>query len=204
MAIDKPAFSDYPSLLAKLKARVAQAQGRAALAVNAELVRLYWEVGQTINERQKKAGWGAKIVDRLSRDLRDYFPAMKGLSARNLKYMQYFAKECPDGKIGQLPVAQLTWVNIITILTSITDYKQREWYAAEASRESWSRTVLKLNIRDKLHLRRGKAVTNFSERLPQNQALLSLQALKDPYLFDFLGLGNEAHEREIETALGAI
>lgn len=217
MAIDKPAFSEYPSLLTKLKDRVAQAQGRAALAVNAELVRLYWEVGQTINERQKEAGWGAKVVDRLSRDLRDSFPAMKGFSARNLKYMQYFAKECPDGKIGQLAVAQigdtsaaeigqpavaqLTWVNIITILTSITDHKQREWYAAEASREGWSRTVLKLNIRDKLHLRRGKAVTNFSERLPQNQALLSLQALKDPYLFDFLGLGNEAHEREIETAL---
>lgn len=109
MSIEQTPLSDYPELLRHLKERVAQAQGRAALAVNSKLVQLYWEIGNAINERQKTEGWGSKVIDRLARDLRDAFPNMKGFSSTNLKYMRYFAENCPERSIGQQPADQLPW-----------------------------------------------------------------------------------------------
>lgn len=95
----------YQGLLEELKGRIRTAQSRAALAVNAELVRLYWEIGRTILERQASEGWGTKVVERLASDLKATFPGMKGFSSRNLKYMRTFAERCPDFQIGQQPAA---------------------------------------------------------------------------------------------------
>ncbi|MCT9810176.1 PDDEXK nuclease domain-containing protein [Acidovorax sp. Be4] len=187
--------------MAQLKGQIAQARQRAALAVNAELVQLYGRIGREILQRQQTKGWGAKVVDRLARDLKDAFPDMRGFSTRNLKYMAFFAQHCPDGLIGQQPAAQLPWFHIVTLLTQLGSTPERAWYAAQAVQHGWSRTTLVQQIKHQLHLRQGAAVTNFEARLPALDSALARDMLKDPYLFDFLGLGDEAQEREIESGL---
>ena len=191
----------YADWLNQLKQDIAKAQQRAALAVNAELVGLYARIGRDILLRQEAQGWGAKVIDRLAHDLKDAFPGMRGWSQRNLKYMAFFAQHCPEGQFGQQPAAQLPWFHIVTLLTKLDSAAEREWYAAQTVEQGWSRTTLELNIRNRLHQRQGAAVTNFVARLPAPESALANDTLKDPYLFDFLGLGNDAHEREIEDAL---
>jgi len=192
---------DYGAWLAELKRRIHGARQRAVLAANAEQIRLYHHIGCEILERQRRQGWGARVVDHLSADLRAAFPEMKGLSASNLKYMRVFAQECPDLLIGQRCVDQLPWGQILTLLTKLSDPALRAWYANEALEHAWSRDTLALQIKSALHLRQGAAVTNFAERLAPADARMAAQILKDPYHFDFLGLGPEAHERDIEGAL---
>lgn len=192
---------DYPGWLAELKSRIAGARQRAVLAANAEQIQLYHDLGRDILDRQAREGWGAKVIDRLSADLRAAFPDMKGLSSRNLKYMKYFAEVCPDRQFGQQSAAQLPWFHIVTLLTQVRDSDERAWYARQAVDQAWSRDTLTSQIRSRLHQRQGAALTNFDRRLPAPQAGLATQILKDPYRFDFLGLGDEAHERDIENAL---
>lgn len=192
---------DYADWLVSLKSRIASARQRATLAVNQELVRLYHHIGTEILERQTRQGWGAKVIDRLAADLRAAFPEMKGFSSRNLKYMKVFAEMCPAGLIGQQPAAQLPWFHIVTLLTKVSAVSEREWYAAQVIQQGWSRPTLDVHIKNQLHLRQGGAITNFDRQLPAPQAQLAIEALKDPYLFDFLGLGDEAVERDIENAL---
>jgi predicted nuclease of restriction endonuclease-like (RecB) superfamily len=193
--------ADYTQWLSALKRRIRGARQRALLSVNQEQIRLYHEIGQEILDRQRRQGWGAKVIERLSFDLRAAFPNMKGLSASSLKYMRFFAAECPDRRIGQQSADQLPWFHIVTLSTKLRDPALREWYAREAVVQSWPRETLNLQIRDQLHLRKGAAVTNFELRLARRQAGLANQILKDPYHFDFLGLGAEAHEHDIENAL---
>ena len=192
---------DYSGWLSSLKSRIAAARQRATLAVNQELVRLYHHIGAEILERQTRQGWGAKVIDRLAVDLRAAFPEMKGFSSRNLKYMKYFAQMCPAGLIGQQPAAQLPWFHLVTLLTKVSAIPEREWYAAQVLQHGWSRPTLEVHIKNRLHLRQGVAITNFDRHLPTPHAQLAIEALKDPYLFDFLGLGDEALERDIENAL---
>ncbi len=200
--------ADYAAWLAALKARVAAARTRAALAVNTEAIRLYHDIGTELLARRSEQGWGAKVVTRLARDLREAFPDMKGFSVRNLIYMRDFAEAYPEfgrqpaGQIVQQPAAQLPWFHIVLLLSKLKSPAEREWYAARAAAEGWSRATLEANIRDQLHRRTGVALTNFAEKLPDaGHAALAVQTLKDPYLFDFLGLANEAHELDIERAL---
>lgn len=192
---------DYADWLADIKNRVLAARSRAALAANAELIALYWQIGDDLLQRQQSANWGDKVLDRLASDLREAFPEMKGFSSRNLKYMRYFAEHCPRQAFGQQAAAQLPWFHVVTLLTKLADNGAREWYAQHAIAEGWSRTSLELSIRNRQHERQGQAVTNFGARLPAPHSELAHETLKDPYLFDFLGLGDEAHEREIENAL---
>jgi predicted nuclease of restriction endonuclease-like (RecB) superfamily len=179
---------------------VTAARQRAALAANAELIRLYWQIGRDILERQARQGWGSKVIERLARDLREAFPEIKGFSSSNVKYMRYFAEHCPDIRFGQQPADQLPWFHLVTLLTKAQP-ADREWYARKAIAEGWSRTTLELHIRNRLLERQGQAITNFEVRLPAQHSELAHETLKDPYLFDFLGLGDDAHEREIENAL---
>jgi len=192
---------DYSLWLTGLKDRISTARNRAALSVNQGLIRLYHQIGAEILERQTRQGWGARVIDRLAADLRDAFPDMKGFSSSNMKYMRFFAQMCPDLQIGQQPADQLPWFHLVTLLTKVSDPAAREWYAAQTIRHGWSRPTLDVHIKNQLHLRQGSAVTNFDRRLPEPHSLLAGEALKDPYLFDFLDLGNEAHERDIENAL---
>jgi predicted nuclease of restriction endonuclease-like (RecB) superfamily len=191
----------YADWLAQLKMDIARAQQRAALAVNAELVQLYGRIGRDILQRQAAQGWGARVIERLAQDLKDAFPDMRGFSSRNLKYMAFFAQHCPVGQFGQQPAAQLPWFHIVTLLTKLNVPAEREWYAAQAVQQGWSRSTLELHIKNRLMLRQGAAVSNFATRLPAADSALAIDTLKDPYLFDFLGLGDDAHEREIESGL---
>ena len=191
----------YIDWLAELKQRIHVAQQRASLAVNRELVLLYWQIGQGILERQASQGWGSKVVDSLARDLRNAFPEVKGFSPRNLKYMRAFAEAWPDGEFVQEVLAQLPWYHQLALLDKLSTAQERRWYAAQALENGWSRNVLVIQIETGLRQRTGSAVSNFSQRLPQPQSDLAHESLKDPYRLDFLGLGKEAHERAIEDAL---
>lgn len=196
------AFSaDYAAWLADLKQRIQGARQRAVLAANGEHIRLYHAIGLDILARQRDQGWGSRVIDRLSADLRAEFPDMKGLSTANLKYMRFFAQECPDLRIGQRTADQLPWFHIVTILTKLEGPDLRGWYAEQALARGWSRDLLALEIKNQLHRREGAATTNFGATLAPDLAGAAANVLKDPYHFDFLGVGDEAHERDIESAL---
>lgn len=191
----------YAEWLADLKTRIHTAQQRATLAVNRELVLLYWQIGRDILDRQAEQGWGAKVIDRLSHDLRTAFPEMKGFSSRNLKYMRAFAEVWPDSGFVQAVLAQLPWYHQLALLDKLDDGEARRWYAAKAIENNWSRNILVMQIETGLKERSGAAVNNFESRLPKSHSDLARESLKDPYRLDFLGLGEEAAERDIENAL---
>lgn len=196
-----PTSKSYRELLASLKSRIQTAQVRAAVAVNRELVLLYWAIGKEILTRQQEQGWGAKIIDQLSKDLRQSFPGIEGFSARNLKYMRALAEAWPDEAIVQEPLAQLTWYHNLTLLEKTKAADERLWYARAAIQNGWSRNVLLIQIESGLYHRQGRAITNFEKTLPSPQSDLAQQLIKDPYNFDFLSLTQEAQERDLEQGL---
>jgi predicted nuclease of restriction endonuclease-like (RecB) superfamily len=196
-----PPPADYAEWLADLKTRIHGAQQRASLAVNRELVLLYWQIGHDILNRQAAQGWGAKVIERLAQDLRTAFPEMKGFSRANLLYMRAFAEAWPDAEIVQQAVGHLPWGHNLVLLSKLKDSTQRLAYAQRALQHGWSRSVLTHHIESRLLEREGRAQTNFALSLPAQGSDLAQAALKDPYLFDFLGVSAEADERAIESAL---
>lgn len=201
MAENTAVARSYAALLADIKDRIQRSQVRAAVAVNRELVLLYWGIGAEISRRQQAEGWGTKVIENLSRDLKRSFPEMAGFSARNLKYMKAFADAWPDEQIVQQVVAQLPWGHNVRLLDKVGSPEERTWYAAQAIQNGWSRTVLEMQIEGGLFRRQGKALTNFGQTLPAPQSDLAQQLLKDPYNFDFLTLAKDARERELEAGL---
>jgi predicted nuclease of restriction endonuclease-like (RecB) superfamily len=191
----------YRAFLADLKARLRAAQVKAVVAVNAELVCVYWRIGRDILARQEEEGWGAHVIDRLSRDLRAAFPEMKGFSPRNLKYMRAFAAAWRDESFVQQVAARLPWFHVCVLLDRVKEPSRREWYARKAVEHGWSRHILIAQIESALHERAGKALTNFKAVLPAPQSELAQQTLKDPYVLDFLTLGPDAQERDLERGL---
>ena len=196
-----PSAETYASLLATIKERIYSAQVRATVAVNQELVSLYWGIGREIVARQRQEGWGKNIIPRLAKDLSSQFPEMKGLSPRNLGYMKAFAEAWPEEPILQQAAAKLPWFHNCILLDKVKDHQERLWYINQAIENGWSRNVLVLHIESGLYRRQGKALTNFERTLPAPQSDLAQQLLKDPYNFDFLTISKEAHEREIEAGL---
>lgn len=191
----------YKELFEDLKNRIHTSQLRAGLAVNKELILLYWDIGRQILHRQKEEGWGTKVIDRLARDLNREFPEMKGFSSRNLKYMRAFAAAYQNEAFVQEVLAQITWYHNITLIDKVKNSSEREWYIRQTIENGWSRNILVLQIENNLYHRQGKAVSNFRKTLPSPQSDLAHQTLKDPYIFDFLTLDKEAHERAIEKEL---
>jgi len=171
------------------------------MTANAAMVLLYWDIGCAILERQQREGWGARVIDRLSADLRREFPDMQGLSPRNLKYMRAFAAAWPNREIVQQVAAQIPWFHNCVLLDKVADPEARLWYARKAREEGWSRNMLAVHIERRLHERQGKAVTNFPATLPPTDPDMAAQVFKDPYLFDFLGTAEPRREREVEQAL---
>lgn len=192
---------DYATLLSALKVRIRAARLRAAVAVNQELILLYWSIGKDIFERVSAEGWGTKVVQRLARDLRRDFPEMTGLSPRSLSYMRAFAAAYPDRQVVQQVVAQLPWGHNLRLLDALKDSEHRLWYARQAVEHGWSRAVLVHQIESGLIDRRGKAITNFGQTLPKPQSDLAHELMKDPYDFEFLALADEVSERELERGL---
>ena len=193
--------ADYAILLSEIKSRVQAAQVRAALSINRELVLLYWQIGSEIGARQAQQGWGAKVIERLARDLKAAFPDMAGFSPRNLRYMRDFAAAWPDSEIVQQVVAKLPWGHNVRLLDKVRDAETRLWYARATVEYGWSRAVLEHQIETRLIARQGQAITNFARTLPPPQSDLAQQTLKDPYNFDFLTLGEDARERHLEAGL---
>ena len=151
--------------------------------------------------RQQQQGWGTKVLERLSRDLHYAFPDMKGFSLSNLKYMRAFAAAYPAETIVQQLAGQLPWFHNCVLLDKVKDPTEREWYARQTIQFGWSRTVLVHQIESGLYRRQGKALSNFDRTLPAPQSELAQQVLKDPYDFDFLTLGQDAHERDLQSGL---
>jgi predicted nuclease of restriction endonuclease-like (RecB) superfamily len=192
---------DYYDFLRELKGGILEAQVRAVISVNRELVLLYWQIGRDILNRQQQRGWGAKVIDNIAADLQKAFPEMKGFSSRNLKYMRSFAEAYPDEQFVQQVVAQIPWGHNLRILDAVKVPVEREWYIRQTIEQGWSRNMLVHQIESGLYRRQGKADTNFSRTIPDAQSELAQQLLKDPYNFDFISLGKEAQKRELENAL---
>jgi len=194
-------MKDYLQILQNLKDQIRQARLGAIISANAGLLKSYWQIGNTILQQQSREGWGTKIIDRLSADLKDEFPDMKGLSVRNLKYMRAFAEAYPDGEFVQAALAQITWYHHLTLLDKVKDPQQRMGYIQETAQNGWSRDVMVYQIESKYIERKGIAQSNFKEILPQPFSDLAQQTFKDPYLFDFIALADNYRERDLENPL---
>ncbi|MBA7630134.1 putative nuclease YhcG [subsurface metagenome] len=224
----------YSGLLTDIKTRIRQAQTRAVMSASAEMIMMYWDIGRMVEERQHLEGWGVAVIPRLSRDIRNDLPEIKGFSERNLKRMIRFYREYPGlvekvpQAVAQLPeqeanekgphvvtlltdlsvleklqqlVAKIPWGQNFLLIEKVKDLSTRLWYMQRTIENGWSRDVLQTMIKTKAHERQGKAVTNFEAHLPAFQSDLTQQALKDPYIFDFLTLDEPLRERELETGL---
>lgn len=191
----------YSDFLTSLKSRIQQERIKTVLSANSAMVMLYWDIGASILERQKVEGWGAKVVDRLSFDLKEAFPDMKGFSSRNLKYMRKFAESWKDRQLVQRTVAQIPWRSNLTLLDKLKDSKQRLWYAQKTLENGWSRDILSLQIETQLHKRVGNATSNFDLALPPDDSDMASHIFKDPYLFDFLGTDDPRREAELEQKI---
>jgi predicted nuclease of restriction endonuclease-like (RecB) superfamily len=217
--VGKGAIMNYPALLEEITDRIRQGRFRATMAVNAELLALYWDVGRIINVQRSAEGWGAKVIHRLARDIHNDLPEIKGFSERNLKRMFAFYNEYRKLLIGPTPVAQptpetsgtaddillgyvlrLPWAHN-AVLLGIKNITARLWYMTQTLEHGWSKDWLIGQIKQNAYERQGKSVTNFVMRLPAPQSALAQESLKDPYIFDFLTLEEPFHERELETGL---
>ena len=195
--MDVPYFELRDSIITRIK----ETRLRYIMHANAGMIELYWNIGKDILQRQESEGWGARVIDRLSADLKEEFPEMEGFSPRNLKYMRQFAENWVDSTIVQQPVAQLQWRSIIILLTKVKDNPEREWYAEKALENGWSSNVLHHMIEMRFFERKGKAVTNFEGTMPPKESDMAVQTFKDPYLFDFIGTAQARREAEVERAL---
>jgi predicted nuclease of restriction endonuclease-like (RecB) superfamily len=202
--VAKKAFllpENYGECLEGLKSRIRSAQVRAALAVNRELIILYWHMGQEISLQVNQKKWGSKVIEQLSKDLKQAFPDMSGFSPRNLQYMKSFAIAYRDEVILQQVVAQLPWGHNVILLDKLEFQEERLWYAQQAIENGWSRDVMVLQITTSLYNRVGGTMNNFQQALPPAQSDLVQQILKSPYNFEFLTLSREVQERELERGL---
>ncbi|MEM7127289.1 MAG: PDDEXK nuclease domain-containing protein [Chloroflexota bacterium] len=193
--------ADYAALLRDLKTKIHESRLRTVLSVNAALILLYWEMGQAILQKQDSEGWGAKVIDRLSHDLKLAFPEMKGFSPRNLKYMRAFAAAWPEKEIVQRVIAQIPWRSNLALLEKLKSREERFWYAQKTVEQGWSQPILVHQIELRLYDRQGKAINNFNLALPPADSDMAMQIFKDPYIFDFLGSTPPRLESELEKGL---
>jgi predicted nuclease of restriction endonuclease-like (RecB) superfamily len=192
------AYFDFRNAIVE---RVKSTRLSVILQANQSMIELYWNIGNDILRKQEAEGWGARVIDRLSADLRDEFPEMDGFSARNLGNMKRFAKAWPNPEILQQPVAKIQWRSILKLLSKIQDNETREVYAARALEYGWSSNVLHHMIDMRFIEREGRAVTNFSSSIPPTDSDMATQVFKDPYIFDFVGTAEARREAEVEYTL---
>lgn len=190
----------YLSIIENIKSKIGNAQFKAAVSVNRELVMLYYNIGLIINENKI---WGNKFIENLARDIKLAFPNSTGYSVRNLKYMAKFAAKYPDAEFVQEVLAQITWYHHIALMDKIKDTSKAIWYAENTIKNGWSRNVLVHQIESGLYERQAIAekISNFETRLPAPQSELAIQTMKDPYIFDFIPFKEDMVERDIENAL---
>ncbi|MBS0624377.1 MAG: DUF1016 family protein [Verrucomicrobia bacterium] len=196
----------YNEFLKEIKEKIRNTQLKAAIAASRELIKLYWELGRDIVEKQEREGWGSKVLERISKDLQNEFPGVEGFSRANIFRMRAFfsAYEKVAQAVRQfesLPIFDIPWGHNILLLQKIKDNDERLWYASKAIEHGWSRSILTIWIENNLYRREDKAITNFKMTLPAPQSDLAQQTLKDPYVFDFLTLHKEHLEKDLENGL---
>lgn len=195
-------ISEYKDWINNLKGKVQNAQSKVALSVNQAVLDLYWEIGKEIEVKLKNANWGTKIIDQISKDLMLEFPNIKGFSKRNIYAMrQWYSFYSQISSFVPQAVAQIPWGHNRLIISKTKDIDEALFYINETIHNSWSRDMLEIQISDGLYNRKGKAITNFENTLPEQQSKLAINILKDPYNFDFLGLENDALEKAVEDEL---
>ncbi len=192
---------NYKRFIQDLKIQIQKERLQSILSANSAMILMYWDIGKAILTQQETEGWGSKVIDRMSHDLKEAFPEMSGFSPRNLKYMRKFAECWNDRSIVQRTVAQIPWRSNITLLDKIKDPKLRLWYAQKTIENGFGRDMLVFQIESQLHLREGNSMTNFKTALPPIDSDLATQSFKDPYIFDFIGNSNHIKERELEQKL---
>ena len=191
----------YAAFIGELKARIAQERIKTVIAANASMIIMYWEIGNRILQQIQNEGWGTKVIDRMSYDLKESFPDMQGFSPRNLKYMRKFAEAWTDFEIVQRTVALISWRSNITLLDKLKDPETRLWYAQQTIQNGFGKDMLVIQIETQLHKRQGAAMHNFQKALPPADSDLTAQIFKDPYIFDFLGTADPRKEAELEQKL---
>ena len=196
-----PLPTDYNQLLADVKERIRSAQYAALKAVNTELVGLYWDLGRMIVERQNQAAWGTSVVEQLSQDLRREFPGVTGFSVQNLWYMRQFYMEYREHEKLQPLVGEIAWAHNLAIMSKCKDPLEREFYLRMTRKFGWSKNVLIHQIDNQSYEKSLLGQTNFDQTLTPALRAQAKLAVKDEYTFDFLELGAEHSERELERAL---
>ncbi len=191
----------YQSFLKDIKERILSAQYEALKAVNKELIALYWDLGKMIVERQEEEGWGKSVVERLAKDLQKEFPGIKGFSVQNLWYMRQFYLTYRDNEKLQPMVGEISWSKHIIIMSKCKDDLEREFYIKMTKKFGWTKNVLIHQIESQAYERFLLNQTNFDQTLPEKYHHQAKLAVKDEYTFDFLELGEEHSERELELAL---
>jgi len=193
--------NDYIKLLAEIKERIRTAQYAALRAVNKELIALYWDIGQMIVSRQQEETWGRSIVQQLAADLRNEFPGIGGLSASNLWRMKLFYEAYAGNEKLAPMVREIGWTHNLIILERCKDYLQREFYMRMTRRLGWTKTVLIHQIDNQTYEKTLLSQTNFDQTVSEDIRAHAKLAVKDEYTFDFLELGDEYNERQLEQAL---
>ncbi|MEM9218513.1 MAG: PDDEXK nuclease domain-containing protein [Cyanobacteria bacterium P01_F01_bin.150] len=205
MASRKKALpDDYPEFLNELKLRIKARQLSAALAINRELIELYWEIGQQIVQRQESSEWGDSILSQIERDLKQDLPNIKGFSRRNLYRMRLMYLTYRDqGEFVPQAVTQIPWGHNVMLLEKIKDPLERTWYVEQTIKEGWSRNVLAHQIDSELYTRQKHSIKshNFTQTLSSEQSELAQQTLKDPYIFNFISDQGNIKERELQKSL---
>jgi predicted nuclease of restriction endonuclease-like (RecB) superfamily len=195
----------YRAWLGDLKARFRQVQLKAAVAVNTELLQFYWALGADIVARQVEQSWGSGFLEKLSQDLMQEFPEMKGFSKRNLeqirRWYSFWSTPPAIAKQAASQLLAIPWWHNVVIITKCQSHTEALYYVQQTQAHGWSRAVLTHQIENGLWQREGKALSNFAQTLPTPQSDLAAQVLKDPYVFDFLSLTPEHTERELERGL---
>ncbi len=192
--------NEYLEIVESIKDEIKSAQYKAVVNVNRELIVLYYNIGMIIN---KYKSWGNKFIDNLAADIKLSFPNATGYSVRNLKYMAKFASTYPEKEFVQQLVAQIPWGHNVVLMDKISDEVIRKWYIQQSIEQGWSRNVLVHQIESGLYERQvlSDKITNFEKCLVPSQSELAVQAMKDPYIFDFIPFKEDMVERDIEQAL---
>jgi predicted nuclease of restriction endonuclease-like (RecB) superfamily len=193
--------SDYQDFVKKIKEKIYQSQVKALQAVNRELLVLYTEIGRSIVEKQEQLGWGKSIIENLAKDLQNEFPGMQGFSARNLWLIRSFYIEYKENIKLQPLVAEISWSHNVILMEKCKNLLEREFYMVLTKKYGWTKNILIHQIESGAYESYLLNQTNFDKSLEQKYRHQAKLAVKDSYTFDFLELGKEYDERQLELGL---
>lgn len=194
-------IAEYKTFFKEIKERIHKAQYDALKSVNKELINLYWDIGKSIVAKQKELGWGKSIVETLAKDLQKEFPGMQGFSSQNLWNMRQFYSSYKDNPKLQPLVGEISWTKNVIIMQRCKNNIQREFYIKITKKFGWTKDVLINQLEAGAFERFMANQTNFDKAVPEKYRHQAKLAVKDEYTFDFLELGEEHSEKELERAL---